>query len=80
MIAEDLRGRAIAALEAALPVFAEVAVEFELLSGRSYGAVEPYRLDDAEQAVVLLGSSAGTAKDAVDVRDRVRRAGRHAAG
>ena len=29
--------------------------------------VEPYRLDDAEYAIVVMGSSAGTGKDAVDV-------------
>ena len=37
-----------------------------LLTGRSYGAVEAYRLEDAERALVCLGSTAGTVKDVVD--------------
>ena len=49
----------------------EVAKEFERISGRSYGLFEPYRLDDAEIAVVILNSAAGTMKDVVDsYRDR----------
>ena len=31
-----------------------------------YGAVEAYRLDDAERVIVALGSTAGTVKDVVD--------------
>ena len=30
------------------PAFEELAAEFELVTGRRYGSVEPYRLDDAE--------------------------------
>jgi pyruvate ferredoxin oxidoreductase alpha subunit len=43
-----------------------VAGEFEAVAGRSYDALEPYRLDGAERAFVALGSSAGTIKDVVD--------------
>ena len=43
-----------------------VAEEFEKISGRKYGFFEEYRLEDAEMAVVVIGSSAGTGKDAVD--------------
>ncbi|MEM3073054.1 MAG: pyruvate ferredoxin oxidoreductase, partial [Candidatus Bathyarchaeia archaeon] len=35
---------------------------FEKVSGRRYKAVDTYGLDDAEAAVVCLGSTAGTAK------------------
>jgi len=45
----------------------EVAGQFEKLSGRHYGLFEEYRMEDAELALVLIGSSAGTAKAAVDV-------------
>jgi pyruvate ferredoxin oxidoreductase alpha subunit len=62
----ELRTQQAMALEAALTVLPELASEFERLSGRYYGALEAYRLDDAEHAVVALGSSAGTAKDVVD--------------
>ncbi|MCK5511572.1 MAG: pyruvate ferredoxin oxidoreductase, partial [Thermodesulfovibrionia bacterium] len=43
-----------------------VAADFKKLSGRSYGLFETYRLDDAEIALVILNSAAGTAKDVVD--------------
>ncbi|WDV46673.1 pyruvate ferredoxin oxidoreductase [Clostridiaceae bacterium M8S5] len=44
----------------------EVAKEFEKISGRSYGLFEEYKLEDAEQALVIINSTAGTAKTAVD--------------
>jgi pyruvate ferredoxin oxidoreductase alpha subunit len=45
----------------------EVSADFEKISGRQYGLFEEYRMDDAELALVLIGSSAGTAKAAVDM-------------
>ncbi len=54
------------AMAASKPVVEEIAVEFAKLSGRSYGLLEEYKLDDAEVAIVVLNSSAGTVKDAVD--------------
>jgi pyruvate ferredoxin oxidoreductase alpha subunit len=62
----ELRRQQAAALEAAGDVLADVATRFELLSGRQLGAVEEYRLDDADRVLVALGSTAGTVKDAVD--------------
>ncbi|AOT70301.1 pyruvate ferredoxin oxidoreductase [Geosporobacter ferrireducens] len=47
-------------------VIAEVFADFEKLSGRKYSYFEEYKLDDAEVAVVVLGSTAGTAKTVVD--------------
>ena len=47
-------------------VILEVAEDFEKTFGRKYGFFESYRMEDAETAVVLMGSSAGTAKAAVD--------------
>ncbi len=47
-------------------VVKEVAEEFEKLSGRSYGLIEEYCMEDAERAVVMIGSAAGTTKDAID--------------
>jgi pyruvate ferredoxin oxidoreductase alpha subunit len=62
----ELRRQQAAALEAALDVLDEVAVDFELLSGRRVGALEAYRLEEATHAIVALGSTAGTVKDVVD--------------
>ena len=44
----------------------DVAADFERTFGRKYGFFEEYRMEDAEVALVLMGSSAGTAKAAVD--------------
>ena len=62
----ELRHQQGVAITAALGVFAELADEFERLSGRRYDAIEAYRLDGAERAIVALGSTAGTVKDVVD--------------
>jgi pyruvate ferredoxin oxidoreductase alpha subunit len=62
----EFRRQQAAALEAALPALDETARELASLCGRSYGAVEEYRLDEAATVIVALGSSAGTIKDAVD--------------
>ncbi|HUK44261.1 MAG TPA: hypothetical protein VLV28_03125 [Gaiellaceae bacterium] len=62
----ELRRAQTAAQEAVLGVFPALAGEFAVLSGRDYGLVEAYRLDDAERAIVALGSTAGTVKDVVD--------------
>ncbi|MEI8216203.1 MAG: transketolase C-terminal domain-containing protein [Eubacteriales bacterium] len=54
------------AMKASKSRIIQVANEFEKISGRKYGLFEEYRMDDAELALVLIGSSAGTAKAAVD--------------
>jgi len=54
----------------------DVAKEFEKISGRKYGLFETYRLEDAEIALVILNSAAGTSKDVIDkFRDRGIKAG-----
>jgi len=62
----ELRRQQACALEFGLEALTELATEYEVLSGRGYGPLEAYRLDDAERAIVALGSSAGTIKDVVD--------------
>lgn len=47
-------------------VVKEIAKEFAQISGREYGLFEEYRMEDAERAIVIIGSAAGTTKDAVD--------------
>ena len=47
-------------------VILDVAKEFEEITGQKYGFFEEYRLDDADYAVVAIGSVCGTTKDAVD--------------
>ena len=62
----ELRHDLVRAQEAALRVIEQIADEFAAVSGRGYGVVESYRLAGAERALVVMGSSAGTAKDVVD--------------
>lgn len=47
-------------------VILSVAKNFEKISGRSYGLFEEYMMEDAELALVIIGSSAGTAKEAIN--------------
>jgi len=54
------------AMKSAIKPILEVAAEFEKLTGRKYGLFEEYKMDDAEVAIVILNSTAGTAKDVVD--------------
>lgn len=54
------------AMKNARQVILEVAEKFEQMTGRKYGFFEEYRMEDAEYAVVLIGSAAGTCKAAVD--------------
>jgi pyruvate ferredoxin oxidoreductase alpha subunit len=50
----------------ALAVHDEVVRSFAEIFGRTYEAVEGYRMDDSEYAFVMVGSFATKAKDAVD--------------
>jgi pyruvate ferredoxin oxidoreductase alpha subunit len=72
----ELRHQQLAAIRAALDVFPALAEEFVEVSGRRYAALEPYALEDAERAIVCLGSTGGTVKDVVDeLRDEGERVG-----
>jgi pyruvate ferredoxin oxidoreductase alpha subunit len=57
-------------------VILEVAADFEKTFGRKYDMYEKYKLDDAEIAIVVIGSAAGTAKVVVDeLREKGVKAG-----
>lgn len=61
---------------AALPVIKKIGEEFGKESGRTYGLIECYRLEDAEYAMVALGSTCGTAKVVIDkLRDQGQKVG-----
>ncbi len=47
-------------------VILDVAHEYASVSGRKYDFFEEYCLADADYAMVIIGSAAGTAKDAID--------------
>jgi pyruvate ferredoxin oxidoreductase alpha subunit len=53
-------------MEQALRVVKEVGREFKELTGREYGYLQKYRMEDAEIALIGLASTMGTARSAVD--------------
>jgi len=64
------------AMRNAKEVILQVAEEYEKLTGKKYGLFEEYRMEDAEVGIVILNSSAGTAKEVVDMlRDEGVKAG-----
>ncbi|MHC5058458.1 MAG: pyruvate ferredoxin oxidoreductase [Planctomycetota bacterium] len=64
------------ATEKSSKVILDVAKEFEGISGRSYGLIEAYRTEDAEVVALVLGSTAGTLKETVDIaREKGRKVG-----
>jgi len=54
------------AMENATQVILDVAAEFNKKFNRDYGLFEAYKLDDADVAVVVVNSTAGTTKVVVD--------------
>jgi pyruvate ferredoxin oxidoreductase alpha subunit len=66
----------VVAMREADRVVREAGAAFGERFGRSYGALEAYRLDDAETALVVLSSTAGLVKEVVDaLRAEGRRVG-----
>lgn len=62
----EIRAQAAEAFRNALPVTEQVLAEYSELSGRQLRILEPYRLEDAEVALVFLGSADGAVNAAVD--------------
>lgn len=54
------------AMKNAKQVILDISREFGAATGREYGLFEEYKMQDAERAIVIIGSSAGTAKAAVN--------------
>lgn len=64
------------ALENSKEVILEIAKKFAAMSGRDYGLFEEYRTEDADYIMLIIGSAAGTAKQAVDdLREQGKRVG-----
>jgi len=53
-------------IENAPPVIEEVGKKFGEKFGRYYSFFEEYKMEDAETAILIMGSAAGTAKETVD--------------
>ena len=64
------------ALENAADVIINVGKKYEKISGRKYGFFEEYRTKDADYIMLIMGSAAGTAKQAVDeLREQGKKVG-----
>jgi len=64
-------------MQNALKVIPQVHEEWKKLTGHDFpGIIEEYRLDDAEYAIMTIGSMTGAGKDAVDIaRDQGKKVG-----
>ncbi len=58
----EIKRQQVEALKEAYKVIRRINEEYEKLTGKSYGFLESYGLDDAEAAILCLGSTAGTAR------------------
>lgn len=64
------------ALENSKEVILEIAKKFAEVSGKEYGLFEEYRTEDADYIMLIIGSAAGTAKQAVDeLREQGKKVG-----
>ncbi len=73
----EYRYKHMMALQKSKEVIAQASQEFADLFGRDYfGMIEKYRMDDAEFAILAMGSPVGTARVAVDrARDEGKKVG-----
>jgi pyruvate ferredoxin oxidoreductase alpha subunit len=62
----EMKRQQLEAVRNAKGVVLEIAKQYEELTGRKYSFFEEYKLDDAEIAIVIINSTAGTAKTVVD--------------
>lgn len=64
--AMEARRNQLLAMENAKGVICEVAEKYRKLTGRGFDFFEEYKTEDADFVMVIMGSAAGTAKQAVD--------------
>ncbi len=62
----EVKYQQVEAMNRVFKTFQKVNNEFEKLTGRSYDFFEEYKMKNAEKAIIVLGSTAGTAKVAID--------------
>jgi pyruvate ferredoxin oxidoreductase alpha subunit len=54
------------AMELVFDEYLNICDEYAKISGRKYALFEEYKIEDANRVMVIIGSTAGTAKDAID--------------
>ena len=64
------------AMQKAKTEYKKICSEYKKISGRKHGIFETYKTEDADYVIVIMGSTAGTAKDAIDkLRKQGKKAG-----
>ncbi|MBK5253122.1 MAG: pyruvate ferredoxin oxidoreductase [Peptostreptococcaceae bacterium] len=63
----EIKRKQAESMKASMPIITEVADKYAKLSGRQYSFFEEYMMDDADIALLIIGSSAGTAKATVNL-------------
>ncbi len=72
----EIKEQVVEAMKNAGPVYLEIGRELEKITGNCYQYFEKYFLDDAEAALVVMGSTAGTTKAVVDqLREQGKKVG-----
>ena len=72
----EFKRQQVEAMKNAPPVIASVANEFQEISGRQYSNVSAFNMEDADAAVICMGSVAGTARTvATKLRKQGKRVG-----
>jgi len=67
----EMKRQQVEALKESYEVIEHVTKEYEALTGKRYGFIETYNVEDAEAGILCLGSTAGTAKAvAKDLRSK----------
>jgi pyruvate ferredoxin oxidoreductase alpha subunit len=62
----EVKYQQVEAMSRVFKTFQKVNQEFKKITERSYDFFEEYKMNDAEKVIIVLGSTAGTAKVAVD--------------
>ena len=63
-------------MQKAKSAYRKICREYQKLTGRKQGLFEAYKMEDAESVIVMMGATAGTAKDAIDnLREKGKKVG-----
>ncbi|KKQ79865.1 MAG: Pyruvate synthase subunit PorA [Candidatus Moranbacteria bacterium GW2011_GWD2_38_7] len=54
------------AMQKAKNAYRKICAEYQKISGRKHGLFEAYKIKDADSVIVMMGATAGTAKEVVD--------------
>lgn len=74
--AMEARKNQVLAMDRSKEVIIEVARKYKELTGRGFELFEEYRTEDADYIILIMGSAAGTAKQAVDeLREQGKKVG-----